>query len=159
MTRPPLRVSTDITCLPPPALIIACSHTGGESVESGSWVLVDSSARRMSSLHSASVMKLSTIAAKWPLYSGIGGDVRSKSSMLRVAFGAGPRRKSSGISWPAIVADVVSRTGNAVNVVLFCFLVLGAELFIPHFLRLCLGAVVSANTVDPLASRRSIRQE
>jgi hypothetical protein len=157
MIRPPLRVSMDITCLPPPALIIACSHTGGERVESGSWVLVESSARRMSSLHSTSVIKLSTIAAKWPLYWGIGGDVRSKSSMLRVAFGDGPLRKSSGISWPAIVAIVVSRTGNVANVV-FCF-VLGAELFIPHFLRLCLEAVASANTVDPLACRGSIRQE
>lgn len=73
----------------------------------------------MSSLHSASVIKLSTIAAKWPLYWAIGGDVRSKSSMLRVAFGAGPRRKSSGIFWPAIAANVVSKTGNVANVVVF----------------------------------------
>lgn len=79
----------------------------------------------MSSLHSASVIKLSTVAAKWPLYSGIGGDVRSKSSMLRIAFGAGPRRKSSGISWPAIVAIVVSKIGKC-----GFFFVLGAGLHI-----------------------------
>lgn len=104
----------------------------------------------MSSLHSASVINLSTIAAKWPLYSGIGGDVRSKSIMLRVAFGAGPRRKSSGISWPVIVAIVVSKTGNVANVVFSLCWGLG-YIFIPHFLRLCLGAVASTNIVDPLA--------
>lgn len=113
MTRPLFRVSMDITCLPPPALVIACSHAGGERVESASRVLVDSSAKRTSSLHSASVKRLSTTAAKWPLYSGSGGDVCSKSSLWRVAFGAGPRRKVSGIFWSVIVAIImVSKDGN-----------------------------------------------
>ena len=90
--------------MPPPALIIARSHFGGESVESGSLVRVDSSASRSRSLHSASVRKLSTIAAKQPLNAGMGGVVCSKSSLWRVAFGAGPRRKFSGISTSFIVA-------------------------------------------------------
>lgn len=81
---------------------MARTHFGGESVESGSSVRVDSSASRINSLHSASVIRFSTIAANWPLNAGMGGFVFSKLSLRRVAFGGGPRRKSFGI-WPSVI--------------------------------------------------------
>lgn len=94
--RPLLRESMDSICLPFPALINARSQFGDEKFESGFSVRVDSSAKRRSSLHSVSVRRLSTIAAKLSLKSGMGGSVFSKSSFRRIAFEAGPRRKSSG---------------------------------------------------------------
>lgn len=89
MIRPLLRVSTDMICLPLPALIMARSHFE-ESV-------VDFSARRRSSVHSDALMKVSITAAKLFLKAGMGGVVVAKSICRTFALGAGPRRKSSGI--------------------------------------------------------------
>lgn len=78
------------SCLPPPTLIIACSHTP----------FVWASAMETSVLHSAAVKQFSNMVAYRPSYSG--KSVFFQSTFCLVIF-AGWRRKSWGILGPPLL--------------------------------------------------------
>lgn len=95
MIRPQLRESVDNACRPPPMLMRARSQ-----VISGEL----SSAKRKSSLHSASVSALSMTAASHLLYSGSGGSVAAKSITRQVAFAGGCGGRKSALCWCLMLA-------------------------------------------------------
>lgn len=100
MIRPQFRDSVDNAWRPPPMLMRPRPQAlSGEL----------SSAKRRSSLHSASVSALSMTAARYLLYSGSGGSVAAKSITRQIAFAGACGGRKSVLYWRSMLASRLFR--------------------------------------------------